>query len=403
LYAIVYETYTLGGLYLEELFSSQARVAILKLLLLNAGSRYYLREIAALTDQPVRAVQRELPRLERIGLVSHTVSGNRKYYQVNRDYPIFPELKSIFLKTVGLGDALKEYVGKAEGDVRVAIIYGSYARGEESIASDVDVFVVGRIGAVELSAALASARTDLGREINPVLMTPEEFTNKVASGNHFVLSLLEEPKIFLVGNAEDLESLAGRRQADQSQHLGLGAREASPEHSMETEERLVAELELLGIRYLSRRSSYQADRVRRPETLLADLVRQPSARVRAAVIAVLLAHPEYADAVPVALRRLPSAEQLTLRSFYAAAMFLQEEHADRLRAFLGARWRPLPHLPEVTGPLNLPNDGTPRERLAWLGREHQRWSGTTVNWTGSYEQVARRLMRRWDLERQWQR
>ena len=109
---------------------------------------------------------------------------------------------------------------------------------------------------------------------------------------------------------------------------------------MQMEEELVAELELLGVRYLSRQSSYQASRVRPPETLLADLVRQPSARVRAAVIAVLLAHPEYADAVPVALEQLLPAERLTLQSFYAAAVLLQQEHADRLRAFLGTRWRP---------------------------------------------------------------
>lgn len=216
MYAIVYELYTFRGLSLEELFSSQARVAILKLLLLNAGNRYYLREIASLTDQPVRAVQRELPRLERIGLVRHSVSGNRKYYQVNRDCPIFPELKSIFLKTVGLGDALREHLSKAKGDIRVAFIYGSYARGEESINSDIDLFVVGTIEAMELSTALSRARTELAREINPVLMTPDEFADKVASANHFVLSLLEEPRIYLVGNGADLESLAGRREAEKA-------------------------------------------------------------------------------------------------------------------------------------------------------------------------------------------
>jgi predicted nucleotidyltransferase len=201
---------------LEELFSSQARVAILKLLLLNAGNLYYLREIASLTDQPVRAVQRELPKLERIGLLDHTVHGNRKYYQVNRDCPIFPELKAIFLKTVGLGDALREYLSKEVGGIEVAFIYGSYARGEENIASDIDVFVVGAIKARDLSAALAKARSELGREINPVIMTPQEFRAKAAAKNHFVLSILEEPKTFLVGNAEDLESLAGRREAEKA-------------------------------------------------------------------------------------------------------------------------------------------------------------------------------------------
>ena len=216
LYAIVYEMYTLGRVTLEELFSSQARVAILKLLLLSGGRRFYLREIATLTDQPVRAVQRELPKLERIGLVGHTVSGNRKYYEVNRDCPIFGELKSIFLKTVALGDALRDHLDQAKGSIRVAFIYGSYARGEESLASDVDLFVVGTIDAMELSTALAPARAELSREINPVQMTPDEFRGKVASGNHFVLSLLEGPKTFLVGNAEDLESLAGRGKAEKA-------------------------------------------------------------------------------------------------------------------------------------------------------------------------------------------
>lgn len=201
---------------MEELFSSQARVAILKLLLLNGDGRFYLREIASRTDQPVQAVQRELPKLERIGLLDHTVHGNRKYYQVNRDCPIFPELKSIFLKTVGLGDALREYLSKEVGGIEVAFIYGSYARGEESVASDIDVFVVGAIKARDLSAALAEARSELSREMNAVAMTPQEFSTKVAAKNHFVLSVLEEPKTFLVGNAEDLESLAGRRKAEKA-------------------------------------------------------------------------------------------------------------------------------------------------------------------------------------------
>ena len=207
---------------LQELFSSQARVAILKLLLLNGDARFYLREIASRTEQPVRAVQRELPKLERIGLLEHTVDGNRKYYQVNRQCPIFPELKSIFLKTVGLGDALREYLSKDAGSIEVAFIYGSYARGEESIASDIDLFVVGTVGAMELSTALAGAKSELAREINPVILTPAEFADKAASGSHFVLSLLEEPKTFLVGNAEDLESLAGRREASKASDLGPG-------------------------------------------------------------------------------------------------------------------------------------------------------------------------------------
>jgi len=101
--------------------------------------------------------------------------------------------------------------------------------------------------------------------------------------------------------------------------------------SYQEEERIVAELELLNIRYLSRTLPDTAASVRPPDILLADLIQQPSARVRAAVIAVFLAHPEYAAAVPAALERLGPTERLTLRFFYTAAVLLQQEHTERLR------------------------------------------------------------------------
>jgi hypothetical protein len=165
------------------------------------------------------------------------------------------------------------------------------------------------------------------------------------------------------------------------------------------EERLVAELELLGIRYLSRHTSDRAECVRSPEALLADLVQQPSARVRVSVIAVLLAHPEYAQAVPAALERLPPAEQWTLRFFYSAAVLLQQEYAEQLRPFLAGR-----RLPDRFGAdLNLPVTASPREQLIALGRRHRQRTRTAVNWIGTYESAVRRLLRSWELEVQWNR
>ena len=165
------------------------------------------------------------------------------------------------------------------------------------------------------------------------------------------------------------------------------------------EEKLVAELELAGVRYLSRQTAYQATGIRPPASLMADLIRQPSARVRLAVIAVLLSHPEYAESIPAALMRLSSPEQMTLRLLYTAACLTQREYADRLRRFVadGGRW-----LPELfSGELGLPAEGTPRERLAILGEAHRRLTGTAVNWAGTYRNVAERLLRRWELERVW--
>jgi hypothetical protein len=155
------------------------------------------------------------------------------------------------------------------------------------------------------------------------------------------------------------------------------------------------------VTYLSRREACAPTGVRPPERLLADLVRQPSARVREAVIALLLAHPEYAAAIPGALAQLSQIDQTTLRLYHTAAVLLQGEHAERLRPRLAARWRPLPDL--FSDELGLPRRGSHHEQLARLGRAHRQLSGAVVNWTGTYENVARHLVRRWELEYRWNR
>ena len=195
---------------LEQLFSSRARIAILSLFLLNAEERFYVREAATLTDQPRRAVQRELRKLEGIGLLEHRVDGNRKYYQVSKDCPIFPELKSMFLKTVGLGDVLREHLVEKGEAIQVAFIFGSYACGEEKATSDIDLFVIGSISSKELSGVLAQAQRELRREINQVVMSVDEFQVKVGDSNHVVLSVLDEPKVFLLGDEANLARIARR-------------------------------------------------------------------------------------------------------------------------------------------------------------------------------------------------
>ncbi len=170
---------------------------------------------------------------------------------------------------------------------------------------------------------------------------------------------------------------------------------------MNEEETLVAELECLEIRYLSRQTALRVTQTRPPDALLADLIRQPSARVRTAVIAVLLAHPEYAAAVPAALQRLSLQERLLLEFFYTAAMLLQREYAERLQHFVVTRWRWLLPLPETTGAWTLPSVGSSREKLAALGQAQRRWTQTAVNWPGTYENVVRHLLHHWELEEQW--
>ena len=194
---------------LELLFSSSARVKILTLFLLNPVSRFYQREIEGLTGLPIRAVQREVQRLETLGLLQGAAEGNRVYYQVNREFFLLPELRSIILKTAGLGSLLHEKL-QNEDRIKIAFIYGSYAADQETTSSDIDLFVIGDLPSRELHAAVKEAEKVAHREINYTLFSLEEFCRKARARNGFMLNVLEGRKVFLKGGEVALQSLVAR-------------------------------------------------------------------------------------------------------------------------------------------------------------------------------------------------
>ena len=191
---------------LIPLFGSIARIKVLALFMLNPASEFYLREISQRTGLPVRAVERTTKALLEIGLLRRESRGNNVYFSVNRKFPILPELKAIFLKTVGLGDRLREALSEQE-DIEVAFIYGSVARDEEDLESDIDLFVVGEATLHSLTPVLSQMEDELGREINATVFSEEELSERVKRNDHFVKSVLAAPKIFLLGDEEALQSV----------------------------------------------------------------------------------------------------------------------------------------------------------------------------------------------------
>jgi len=190
---------------LDKLFSSKSRVEILRLFLFNAASSFYQRQISSLTNQPIRGVQREVEKLHKIGFLERSIQGNRVYYKVNRDTPIFEDLKNIFFKSVGIAEALKENL--QDKRIKIAFIYGSYARGEESLLSDIDLMIIGDISSKELSRLLSKPKTELMREINYAVFSLNEFIGKVTQKDHFINSVLKDKKIFIIGSDDELKGL----------------------------------------------------------------------------------------------------------------------------------------------------------------------------------------------------
>ncbi|MCI0520528.1 MAG: hypothetical protein L0Z70_09770 [Chloroflexi bacterium] len=164
------------------------------------------------------------------------------------------------------------------------------------------------------------------------------------------------------------------------------------------EEQLVHELAQLGVAYLSRQSEERPAAQRRPEALLAGLVGQRSSRVRAALIALLLAHPEYARFARGALNLLDLRQAGSFRLFYTAAVILQQMYAETIQARLGRGWRVLPDL--FSAELGV-SGRAPAERLQSLGRIHAQASGEILNWAGTYDHAAQHLFHQWEKEQSW--
>jgi uncharacterized protein len=189
---------------LTALFPSRTLVDVLMLLVLHPDEDFYQREISVRTGSNLLLAQRALRRVEAAGLVTKTTRGNRAYYRVRRDSPAYEDLKRLLLRTVGLGDALRDALAPLEGKLSLAFVYGSVARGEESAASDIDLFAVGEISLRAASSVLGPAGRGLGREVNPILYTPQELRARVRAGDRFVAEVLAGAKIWLIGDDDEL-------------------------------------------------------------------------------------------------------------------------------------------------------------------------------------------------------
>jgi hypothetical protein len=165
-------------------------------------------------------------------------------------------------------------------------------------------------------------------------------------------------------------------------------------------DQLVTELNRLGVHFVTGGELEWSAPALPSSELLAGLVTQSEARLRLALIPLLLVHPELATTLPEALTRLSEREQLTLKLFYTAAVILQQCHAEQLRALLG-RYDPLPD--HFATDLGIPTVGDCLDRLKHLGERHQALSGLAINWVGTYRHAADRLLRQLSLEVQWSR
>ena len=176
---------------------STLRKALLTHYLANRTASHYVRELAVLLGVDSTNLSRELHRLEQEGLFRSEQRGNQKYYSINREYPFLKEVFSILRWTIGVAPALSESLRKIPG-IQSAYLYGSFAKGEEDAASDIDILIVGKPKATELAKVAARLEKLLSRELNYTVITDEELKRKLASHDPFLSDIWKGKRVELI-------------------------------------------------------------------------------------------------------------------------------------------------------------------------------------------------------------
>ncbi|MCK5117728.1 MAG: nucleotidyltransferase domain-containing protein [Candidatus Aegiribacteria sp.] len=190
---------------LESILSSRTRAELFTILFGLNHYELHNREIARRTELSEASVRQELGKLTELNLVTARRDGNRIYYSANKGNPLYHEIHSIVLKTTGLVDVLKEAF--SDDRIETAFVFGSFAEGEETSDSDVDLLIIGDIGFREVSRLISGIHEMIERDINPVVLSRSEYIGRLRSEDHLVNNVLAGTKLFVKGDADEFAAM----------------------------------------------------------------------------------------------------------------------------------------------------------------------------------------------------
>ena len=186
-------------------FRSRARRQLLAYYFTNPTARHHLRDLAARLAIDPSNLSKELGRLEREGLFRSEVSGRQKYFQLNREYPLFDEVRKIVAKTIGAAPVITQSLQRIEG-IDEAYLYGSFASNQQDAASDIDVLVIGAPREEVLAQSMRRLERQLGREINYMVLTPKEFKSRRTRKDAFLENVWHNKRVPLIGADEEAKT-----------------------------------------------------------------------------------------------------------------------------------------------------------------------------------------------------
>lgn len=192
--------------HLGDFITSKVRVKILELFFSNLKEMFHVRGIVRETKEEINAVRRELSKLEETGILKKESRGNRVYYWLRNDYPLYGDLLSMAAKSTGLGASIIANRNKI-GRVSFIMFSGKFVRRKErKKEDDVDILVIGEVVLPELATLIRTEEAIRGSEINYTVMSREEYDFRKKRRDPFLLGILYGSRVMIVGDEEDLVS-----------------------------------------------------------------------------------------------------------------------------------------------------------------------------------------------------
>lgn len=194
---------------LADALFTKTQQRVLRVFFAQPARSAYASELIREAGTGSGAAQRELAKLEESGLIVGRRIGNQKHYQANPASPLFSELTSIVLKTIGLRDPLRAGLQPLSSAIQAAFVFGSVAKASDHSASDIDLMIISdSLTYGDLFGALEGVTNTLGRKVNPTVYTSTEFSKRARSKNAFVTKVLEQPKLWVIGSEDDIHDAA---------------------------------------------------------------------------------------------------------------------------------------------------------------------------------------------------
>ena len=186
---------------LERLFGSDSRAKIIKFFCTHEYERCYMRELSRSLDIKLNALSRELANLEDMGFLAGSIEDNKKFYSIDRTFPLLPELKSLIVKSIVLLEKAVVRDINSMGGIQVFVLTGIFVNQE----TGTDILLVGSFNRARAQKLINNLSRSFYQNLRFTLLSPAEYKYRLEVTDKFIYNVLNFSPIVIVNKYARLQ------------------------------------------------------------------------------------------------------------------------------------------------------------------------------------------------------